>query len=314
MSLVDQIGLKGPSYDVYIERGKVREFARAMQAPLPEFLDGEKQIIPATFLVSAPYTWGYTLERPRGTAFADIDHDLTVSLHAEESFSFYGPLPFVGEKLIATPSLEKTWEKHGRNGGKLTFLTLLNEYRDQAGALRAEQRSTSVTTENAPGEGKWSPRIPAYDPYYKVLESESIFRVIERTSFSALKTGASANAITSPPLSKQEIVRFQGVVGEDDPLHHDPEWAAKQDYPSVFALGTHLASQLAAYASYWLDPTRIRNFKTRFREVGWPGDIYTYSGTVDQLNSEKQTATIHLTCTRHDGTLINEAWAAYDFS
>ena len=88
MILQEHIGLTGPEYDVYIERGKIREFARAMQAPLAEFLEGDAPVVPATFLVCAPYTWGYTLERPRGTNFSRIDHDLTVSLHAEESFRF----------------------------------------------------------------------------------------------------------------------------------------------------------------------------------------------------------------------------------
>ena len=40
MALADQVGLTGPEYEVDIERGKIREFSRAMQAQLPEFLDG----------------------------------------------------------------------------------------------------------------------------------------------------------------------------------------------------------------------------------------------------------------------------------
>ena len=90
MSAQDHIGLRGPEYEVDIERGHVYRFARAMSAPLPEFVAGRRPLIPATFLVSAPYTWGYSLERPRGTAFAEVGHDLSVSLHAEEAFRFHG--------------------------------------------------------------------------------------------------------------------------------------------------------------------------------------------------------------------------------
>ena len=120
MALADQVGLSGPEYEVFIERGKIREFARAMDAPLSDFLDGSAPVIPPTFLVCAPYTWGYTLERPRGTVFAEIDHDLAVSLHAEESFVFHGVPPRAGERLVARPKLEKVWEKHGSSGGKPT--------------------------------------------------------------------------------------------------------------------------------------------------------------------------------------------------
>ena len=190
MALADQVGLTGPQYEVHIERGKIREFAHAMEAPLTEFLDGPAPVIPPTFLVCAPYTWGYTLERPRGTVFASIEHDLTVSLHAEESFAFHGQPIRAGEKLVAEPKLEKVWERNGATGGKLTFLTILNSYRDATGNLRAEQRSTSVTTAAAPGEGEWQPQIPPYEPDYRELERPSPFASIARQAVNDLKPGA----------------------------------------------------------------------------------------------------------------------------
>ena len=93
MPAEDSIGLTGPEYEMDIERGKIREFARAMHAPLPEYVDASNPVIPDTFLITAAYTWGYSLERPRGTVFEQIDHDFSVPLHAEESFTFHGSLP-----------------------------------------------------------------------------------------------------------------------------------------------------------------------------------------------------------------------------
>ena len=98
MVVTDFIGLMGPEYEMDVERGKIREFARAMHAPVPEFVEGRNPIVPATFLVTTAYTWGYTLERPRGTVFERIDHDLSVPLHAEESFEFHGEPPRAGVK------------------------------------------------------------------------------------------------------------------------------------------------------------------------------------------------------------------------
>ena len=57
MAAEDFIGLQGPEYRMDIERGKVREFARAMNAPLPEYIDAEHPLIPATFLITA-VAWG----------------------------------------------------------------------------------------------------------------------------------------------------------------------------------------------------------------------------------------------------------------
>ncbi len=302
MPLTDHIGLTGPNYEVDIERGKIREFARAMQAPLPEFCSGRHPVVPATFLVSAPYTWGYTLERPRGTVFADIGHDLTVSLHAGETFRFLGPPPRAGDRLTARAMLEDVWTKPGRTGGDLTFLRMLTTYRDAAGEILVEQRSTSVTTTSRPSQEGWAPTIPDYDPDYTDLEPPSPFGGITRANPTDLRVGDSPGDIDLGPLSLRDIVRFQGVVGEDDPLHHDTAWAAKQGYPSVFGLGTHLASLLAAYAAYWIDPALVRRFDIRFREVAWPGDRLTCGGKVTQIDTaEPGGICIQLACCRSDG-------------
>ena len=170
MPAQDFVGLQGPIYEVDIERGKIREFARAMWAPLPEFVSGRNPTIPATFLVSVPYTWGYTLERPRGTALAQFDHDLSVPLHAEESFLFHGLPPCAGKRLTARGSLEDVRIKQGAKGGELTFLTFLTEYWAENGRLVAEQRSVTVTTGQAPAEGDWQVSLPSYQPAYTHLD------------------------------------------------------------------------------------------------------------------------------------------------
>lgn len=314
MALEDQIGLSGPKYEVDIERGKIREFARAMSAPLPDFNEGRNPVIPATFLVNAPYTWGYTLERPRGTALAQIDHDLSVSLHAGEQFTFHGSLPRAGDRLIARGQLESVQRKSGAQGGELTFLTFLTAYHAPDGTLRAEQRSISVTTAQAPGSGGWQADIPDYVPDYRNLETASPFAGIARAGWNDMLEGATPDHVATPPLSMQEIVRFQGVVGEDDPLHHDPAWAKANDYPSVFALGTHQASLLAAYAAHWLDPCKVRDFRIRFHNIAWPGDRLIYGGRVASLDTQSRRAALHLTCTRGDGTIICDARSTLDFT
>jgi acyl dehydratase len=315
MDLSQYIGLAGPDYEVDIERGKIREFARAMAAPVPDFVSGRSPVIPATFLVCAPYTWGYTLERPRGTVFAKIDHDFTVSLHAEESFVFVGPSLRAGDRLTARPSLEKTWTKTGVQGGGMTFLTMLTEYRTEDGKLRAEQRSTSVTTQHAPGESEgWAAELPPYEPAYDMLERSSPFSGIERQAMSELRLDKGPGPVSAGPLLMQDIVRFQGVVGEDDPLHHDVAWARQNGYPGPFALGTHQASLMAAYAAYWLAPEAVRGFKVRFRNICWPGDRLVYDGRISGLDLGAGTAKVHLTCRVENGRLVSEAWMEFDFT
>ena len=304
MSARDHIGLRGPEFEVDVERGHVYRFARAMSAPLPEFVDGRRPLIPATFLVSAPYTWGYSLERPRGTAFAEVGHDLSVSLHAEEAFRFHGEPPRAGDRLRASSSLDSVVTRAGRRGGSMTFLTVLTEYRDGAGEIRVEQRSTSVTTDSAPSSDGWQVELPAYDPDYPDKDPQDRFASVARAGWEQLRTGEGPGPVDYGPLLLGDIVRFQGVVGEDDPLHHDTAWAARHGYPGVFGLGTHLASLLAGYAAHWLDPAAVREFRARFRNVAWPGDRLEIEGRVERvyrdIDSDCRCAEIVLDCRRSD--------------
>jgi acyl dehydratase len=318
MPAEDSIGLRGPEYPMDIERGKIRDFARAMNAPLPEYIDSEHPPVPATFLITAAYSWGYSLERPRGTAFEGIDHDLSVPLHAEESFTFHQALPRAGERLNCRASLENVWRKRGGRGGDLTFLTMLTEFRAQDGALVAEERSTTVTTENAPDAGDWSVDIPDYRPEYPAnLDGGNPFADIERVAWDDLEAGSSPGTIETGPLLIGDIVRFQSVVGEDNPLHYDLVWARKQGYPNVFGLGSHQASMLAGLAAHWLDPGAIRFFKARFRNLFWPGESLAYRAQVARkyidVDSGHRIAELDLVCSRNGGEPVVDAWMTLDF-
>jgi len=317
MPAKDFEGLTGPDYAVDIERGKIRDFARAMSAPLPDFMDGRTPVIPATLLVSAPYTFGYTLERPRGTLFETIDHDFSVPLHAEESFMFHGPPPRAGDRLIARASLESVVEKSGSSGGDLTFLTMLTTYRSESGEPVAEQRSVTVTTSNTPGGDDWGTDIPDYKPHYTELEPGDLFAEIQRAGWDDLQEGEGPGAIDTGPLTVADMVRFQGVVGEDNPLHYDVPWAHACEYPTVFGLGMHQASLLAGYAAHWIDPAAVRGFSARFRNVFWPGQRMIHDVTVAKKYTDdegRKKADLHLVCSRENGDVIVDARMTCDFS
>ena len=302
MPIEDHLGLTGPSYMLDIERGRVRDFARAMHASVPEFMETEDPVIPATFLATAQYSWGYSLERPRGTVLEQIDHDLSVPLHASEEYIFFGPLPRAGDRLRAQTGVEAVETKTGGNGGTLTFITMLTDYRDAEGELVAEQRAVTVTTERGPRDERWNPDVPAYRPSYEGLDPEDLFGDVIRVDNPAV--GDSAGSIEAGPLRIGDITRFQGVIGEDNPLHSDVAYAQANDYPTVFGLGMHQASLLAAYAAHWMDPTRVSRFKATFRDVYWPGDNLVYSGSVASVRED--VVELSLSCSRKGGDPVVE--------
>jgi hypothetical protein len=128
------------SYDVPIERGKVREFARAAKSRNPEY-EGIDAVIPPTFLTTAGNLWA------AGThPAAELGFDLGRVLHGEEEFEFFGPPPKVGQILTASTRLAEQWNKEGKRGGRMRFAKIVTEYLDESGELVAAQRTTVLET------------------------------------------------------------------------------------------------------------------------------------------------------------------------
>jgi len=133
------------SYEIPLEAGKIREFARATQSR-DDHYQGAEAIITPTFLTTARNTWQPAEDNP----LAGIELDLRRVLHAEEEFRFHGRVPSAGETLTVTGRIGEEWTKEGRRGGTMRFITTVNEFRDAAGVLVAEQITTLVETGKAP--------------------------------------------------------------------------------------------------------------------------------------------------------------------
>lgn len=142
---------QGAGYEVIIERGKIREFAAAMQSTAAAY-SGDDAIIPPTFLATAGQ-WA--------TPGARLDHgfDRARLLHGEQEFVFHGPPPRAGDRLTASEHVAQRYEKEGKRGGKMRFAVIVTEFRDPAGALVAEAKSTLIerarpTPKDAPKPGE----------------------------------------------------------------------------------------------------------------------------------------------------------------
>src|SRR5690349_4035521 len=68
------------------------------------------------------------------------------------------------------------------------------------------------------------------------------------------------------PISRTDIVRYQGASGDFNPIHHDDEFAQSAGYPTVFSVGMLQAGFLATYVSDWFGPAQVRRFAVQFKE------------------------------------------------
>jgi acyl dehydratase len=115
------------------------------------------------------------------------------------------------------------------------------------------------------------------------------------------------------PLTRTDFVRYQGVSGDMNPLHHDETFARGAGYEAPLAVGMLNAGLLATYATDWLGAEAIRRFRIRFRDRVWPGDTVTCTGTVarEYQDGGEALVDVELACTSQCGTVAVQAWATF---
>ncbi len=143
-------GTKGKPYEMIVEAGKVREFARAAKSKNPAYFTPpeEHPVSPVTFLASSAF-WSTPESSPN---FGAAPPNMERILHGEQEFTFPNGPPKAGTVLTATTSIGKQYEKEGKRGGSMKFSELITEFRDADGNLVAESKSTTIETGKATTE------------------------------------------------------------------------------------------------------------------------------------------------------------------
>jgi acyl dehydratase len=111
------------------------------------------------------------------------------------------------------------------------------------------------------------------------------------------------------PITRTDIVRYQGASGDMNPVHHDEPFAAAAGYPAPLCVGMFQAGALLAWAADWLGPENVRRTRVRWKEPVFPGDLLTFRAEIVEETQEK--IELHLTCTRQTGGVAVEAWATF---
>lgn len=132
------IGACGDTWELTVERGKIGEFAAAMQSDNPAYC-GPGAIIPPTFLTTAA-RWA-----PEGVRVS-VGFDRKLLLHGEQEYTFFGPLPRVGDVLTAQERVEDRFSKPGKRGGEMRFAVIVTDFRTPQGELIAQAKATFIET------------------------------------------------------------------------------------------------------------------------------------------------------------------------
>ncbi|MFC9761901.1 MaoC family dehydratase N-terminal domain-containing protein [Rhodococcus jostii] len=131
-------GAVSEEWEVFVERGKIREFATAMQSDNPDYA-GADAIVPPTFLITAAQ-WA-----PPGVRLT-LGFERKRLLHGEQEYIFHGALPTAGDRLLARERVVDRFEKPGKKGGQMRFAVIATEFHSPEGELIAEARGTFIET------------------------------------------------------------------------------------------------------------------------------------------------------------------------
>jgi acyl dehydratase len=120
------------------------------------------------------------------------------------------------------------------------------------------------------------------------------------------------------PITRTDIVKYQGASGDFNPIHHDLEFAKSGGFNDVFVVGMLIAGYLATFASDLVGVESINKFKIRFQAQTWPGDLIICSAKIIstqlQANGNQTQVTLELIAKNQSGVMAATAQAEAQIS
>lgn len=142
-------------HDFKIERGKVEEFARAIDDPDPIYRSRKAALDAGYPAVPAPPTFTrvayFPRHRPdnigRDLGF-DLGFDPKYVIHGSQEYEYDRPL-YVGNVLSGETTLVAVYQKEGTRGGTMTFAELETAFYDEDGDRVQIALNTRIETAGA---------------------------------------------------------------------------------------------------------------------------------------------------------------------
>ncbi len=139
------IGKEYPPYAVTVERGRIKDFARAIGDLNPSYLDDRVGAASAWGDIIAPPTFTVTFRDETGDSGAllrDLGTDISRLLHGEQEFELHRPIR-PGETFLCRARIVDIYEKSGRSG-PMAFVVRETAVTDRANEIVATMRHLMV--------------------------------------------------------------------------------------------------------------------------------------------------------------------------
>ena len=132
-------------YVVHVERGKIKEFARAIGDLSPFYLDDEVGRASPWGDIIAPPTFAITFKDEKAdtaSLLKDLGTDISRILHGEQEFEHYKPIR-PGDTLLCRGRISDVYEKSGKSG-PMAFVVRETTITDSDNDVVAKVRGITV--------------------------------------------------------------------------------------------------------------------------------------------------------------------------
>ena len=102
---------------------------------------------------------------------------------------------------------------------------------------------------------------------------------------------------TTEPVTRVQIARYAGAVGDFNPIHLDDAFAAKAGLPSVIAHGPLTLALILDVIVAQLGREALSSFDARLRAPVFPGDQLTVTPSEEGVQVSNQSDTVVATVT-----------------
>ena len=139
------IGKEYPPYPFTVERGKIKEFARAIGDLNPLYLDDRVGAASEWGDLIAPPTFAVTFRdetADTGAMLRDLGADISRILHGEQEFELFRPLQ-PGQTYLCRARIVDIYEKSGRSG-PMAFVVRETTITDRTNDVVAAMRHITI--------------------------------------------------------------------------------------------------------------------------------------------------------------------------
>jgi len=136
------VGKEYPPYAITVERGKIKEFARAIGDLNPFYLDDEVGRASAWGDIITPPTFPISFRDETGVLLRDLGIDVSRLLHGEQEFEIFRQLR-PGETYLCRSKVLDLYEKTGKTG-PMGFVVRETAVTDANNEIVGKMRSVTV--------------------------------------------------------------------------------------------------------------------------------------------------------------------------